>query len=436
MKKSSFFYRVFIYCVLSVGTSTLYTYDTIPSWNIFIYMEPSGDLYDAALKNINDLAKVGQEQTNVFVLLHAYGTDAWLYKIEKNSIKQLCVMPVKNSPTDAIIGAMTIVTYKFPAQHNCFILWDHGFGILVPRYNEETEEWEAVVDDLPCDGVCPLKRTCLRHDNYERHKGMLINSTAQTCFGNQDMIELFDRLCTDVLNKKIDICGLDMCKGAMVEHAYQLRNYVDYLIGSQECELTDGWPYDLVMTALNNQPNMYPRELAKTIVNAYDQYYERNAPVGIYTQSAIDVRLIAQLKNCIDTVAVLLGECFEDDVLRELVHRTRSRCRKFCDAPMYMDLYCFFSYLMQELQEYNDMQKIQQLVNVLQEGCGLISRMIIANATGSQIHGQANGISIYYPFYTIDSSYLTAPFAQESSWFPFIEKSVADLQASGKIAIA
>ena len=50
----------------------------------------------------------------------------------------------------------------------------------------------------------------------------------------------------------LNLIGFDACLMAMVENAYPLRNLADYMVGSEETEPGDGWPYDLVLADLKN----------------------------------------------------------------------------------------------------------------------------------------------------------------------------------------
>ena len=85
---------------------------------------------------------------------------------------------------------------------------------------------------------------------------------------------------------KIAILGFDACLMNMLEIAHHLQNQVEFLVGSQEVEPGDGWPYDRVLEAVNG--NYSPRRLAGMIVDAYIADYRRRGQQNV-TQSAIDL---------------------------------------------------------------------------------------------------------------------------------------------------
>lgn len=390
-------------------------------WNIYLYMEPGDDLHQAALKNLNDLAKNKPDGVNIFALLHYHGNTAMLYSLEKNILRQMEEVIVDRFASETFVPVVKKLEAEHPAAHHCVVLWNHGYGILLPEYDENSERWSVALDDTELQ-PCPI-RLC-RRNSKKRHRGMITNFNTMTCMDNDEMILLFERLAHDVFHKKIDICGLDMCKGAMVEHGYQLKDYVDFLIGSQECELADGWPYDLIMLYLKKDPSIKPRELATKVIEAYNAYYQSHAPVGVYTQSALDLQYIEALKHNLDTVVDLLLEFNKQDDHKELVKHIRKQCRAFCDAPMYVDCYALFEYLILELDSITNNELAKALKTACKDACDIISKMVIANAVGPAIAGDVNGVSIYYPIKNIDRSYLSVPFAQESKWLSFLQSMI------------
>lgn len=387
-------------------------------WNIYLYMEPGSSLHQAAFKNLNDIAKHKPDNVNIYALLHYEGSTAMLYGIEKNIFLQLKKVPFGEYGSDIFINVVKELEEKNPAEHHCIILWNHGYGILVPHYNSQTQEWELAEDD-PNAESCILRSARAQEHKY-CHKGMMTNMETLTCMDNEELIKLFDCLCNEVFHKKIDICGLDMCKGAMFEHGYQLRDYVDILIGSQECELKDGWPYDLILSELQKDPTMSPNNFAVAIIESYKKYYDQHAPQGIFTQSAFDLQYCEELKNHLDLIANHLIELLHEPMFREIFKTVRNQCRAFCDAAMYLDCYTFLEYIALALESFEKNSHMESLQKTCGDACSTIKKMVLANAVGSNIQADVHGISLYHPCRKIDQTYLNVPFAQESSWLNYL----------------
>ncbi|MGE0206683.1 MAG: clostripain-related cysteine peptidase [Candidatus Babeliales bacterium] len=387
------------------------------SWNIYLYMETGPSLHQAAFKNLNDMASHKPDGVTLYALLHYGDSDAVIYAVEKNVLRQLKRVPFGKHGSDIFIDMVSELEEKNPAEHHCVILWNHGYGILVPEYNEETQEWELAVDDEEI--TCQLRSQRAWH--HKNHRGMMTNMQTKSCMDNEELIKLFENLSKNVFHKKIDVCGLDMCKGAMFEHVYQLRDYIDFLIGSQECELIDGWPYALILEQLEKNSAMSGELLATTIIECYKKYYQEHAPQGIFTQSALDVHYSDVLKVQLDRVAEKLRKLLVKEEFRTMLHELRKKCRAFCDAPMYIDCFTFLEYIILALDTVEKNKQIEDIQIMCRQACDTIKEMVIANAVGDAIDSDVHGVSLYHPRKNIDPTYEHVPFAQESAWFAYIK---------------
>ena len=87
------------------------------------------------------------------------------------------------------------------------------------------------------------------------------------------------------LGKKIDIIGMDACFMAMTEVAYQIKDYADFFVSSEESEPSKGWPYDSILGQLTSNSSITPKQFSEDIVDHYIFSY----PFNNVTQSAIDL---------------------------------------------------------------------------------------------------------------------------------------------------
>ncbi|MCK5023768.1 MAG: hypothetical protein KAS04_06330, partial [Candidatus Aenigmarchaeota archaeon] len=422
--------RVLLLCLLCTSMQIF----SQSKWTLFVYMEASEELQHEALKNISDFTQAGvPEEVNVIVQVHTGGENSWLYKIEGKGIFLLDVVPLSPNARDNIIGSMRKVVDHYPAQHYGVVLWDHGFGILIPQYNSATNTWDVEPDGDNSFGACdlihveiPEKKRGNRLDQI-KYKGLLINGHAKSVMNNHDMVETFRVISEELLEgKKLDLCGMDCCLGAMIEHGYQLRHYVRYLVGSQDCELTDGWDYTTLMYHFIDG-HIDPYQIAQDIVIDYGNYYEPIAPVGRYTQSAIDLERVEELKENLDRIVTCFRQCMSENpqFFKQLVREAREACIRFCQMPAYTDISHFYDNLLKLLENHGLLHDgsypVQQLVQQLTEGKELVKQVVIANAVG-KVNAHAQGISLYFPLYHIDSSYPDCMFARESSWLGFLQK--------------
>lgn len=395
-------------------------------WTVLIYMNPTHEYSDMAIKNINDAlsARVGENVT-VLLQLHAYGTTALRYEVKPGLLIQEHTVSLTGGKQD-LIDFCSWGFAKAPAEHYMFILWGSGFGVLDPIWDDEDQLWEPEPDDMSMP-VAACELTVGVEKRYrsikQQFKGILLSKEPRSYLSNSEFVEAL-RGIHELLHKKIDILGLDMCLGGMLEHAYQAAPYADFLIGSQNCELKDGWDYQALGAIFAKAHTA--QEVATGIINAFETYYEPRAAQGNYTQVAIDLSYATQLKEGIDRVVQFGKECNKryGQPLKDALRRARKQSTRFCFMPMYTDIVTLCSKFQQELRVLPPSPTLQLLSDELEHLCFVVQQAVKANCTGYAMKGLANGISIYFPFVHIDSSY-DNQFSRDSRWLELLRYSLA-----------
>lgn len=396
-------------------------------WTMFVYMDSSDDLSDMAIKNITDMALGGASETaNIVIQLHAFGDTAIRYKIEKNTLVPLEYIAIKHDSKQDLIDALTWAFGTYKSLHNMLVLWNHGWGILDPQWNPEKKEWQVepdVAQNFPCN-YCPKKMGLLAEIdiyNHVLHKGFIFRAKPRIYLTNQDLVDTLKYVYEKILNgQKLDILGFDTCMGAMFEISYQIEPFINYHIGSQNCELKDGWDYQAVCSLLQ-QKSISAKELAHGIVESFEQYYKPRALDGVYTHAAVDLSYVSQIHAALNTIIEQIQICYNKyGELKDLVQAARHHSPRFCFVPMYTDLYRFVEQLLERLAVLQASESLELLKNSLILLQALIKKAVIHNVGGHKMAGIANGISIYFPDAHIDSSYYNTQFAQDSQWLDFL----------------
>jgi hypothetical protein len=102
---------------------------------------------------------------------------------------------------------------------------------------------------------------------------------------------------------KLDILACDNCVMNGLETAYEIRDHVNYILGSQGLMLTVGWPYRKVIEAIRRNKKLDPLTIAKGILkvcarNLLDfSLMDRSSE-----QSICDVTKLRQGNNIVDAV--------------------------------------------------------------------------------------------------------------------------------------
>jgi hypothetical protein len=414
MKK--FIYKLFAIFLFITITTT----NCVSDWTFLVYMESSDQMQYWALKNINDMMLAQpNKNVNVLVQLHLGQNIAWRYKVTPGNLKFEGCISIGSNVVDDVVNSMKWAVGLCSAKSYCLDLWDHGFGILDPAYvagpNNTGFNWDVELDGVNCeDDVCTLR-------------GLLFNDASKTYMNNTQMIEALNKIKSKVLHgKKINILGTDCCKMAMVEVGYQIRDYVSYLVGSQNCEIMDGWDYKELLNSFK-KGNQTTFQTVKAIVSTYGAYCSKHAKQGLYTQSALNLSAIDKLIHNMNEIVVLCKKVFDVPVyvnkFRRLIKRARAASVKICDSPYYTCLSSFYSAFSKELKGslavFLPQEIVQDLQKYIERARDNIKDAVVANTTGRNM-SDAKGISIYFPNYHIDSSYLDTAFAKETLWLDFL----------------
>jgi hypothetical protein len=242
-----------------------------------VYIAGDNNLSQAALEDINEMEVVGSNSDVKVVVQAEFSTnptfggspyDATTVRglISRDTDTSTISSPLTSAGGNLDMGNPATLTAfiqyaqaNFPADHYALVLWSHGAG------------WKKTAT-----GGDPV-RGALADDSSGSF--MSLPSVAQAITNS---------------GVNIDVVDFDACLMAMYEVAYELRGTATYLVASEEVEPGDGNPYAEILTALQANPTMAADQLATTIVNSYDAFYEATTRDGV-TKSAFDLRTIVSL---------------------------------------------------------------------------------------------------------------------------------------------
>lgn len=395
------------------------------TWRVFIYMDATGNMADMAIKNISDILKSHKDESiEIRIQLHAYDNTAYRYHVCDNAlIYDSEIQLIKNSKSDFITAA----TWGFAdcdSDHTMLILWNHGHGILDPEWDPESKEWSYDVDKHDVN-LCSIKRTLLENKKCSlsehvaaRHRGFVFNYESHTYLNNEDLIESLTYIKEEITNGKLDILAFDTCMGAMLEVAYQVAPYADYLVGNQSCSLRDGFHYEGIFQKCG--ANTSPQYMAIKMIEAFDEYYRMNDQEGIYTHSAID---LLQINTFIKKLDEFLLQLLEIDDHEYLIREAALGSPAFCAFPMYPDLIAFLQMVEEQLNSRPSLAQ-ENVKNMLSELYAAMDSCVVARCGGNRTKGKAFGLGIYLPtfspYFHIDNSYYKTIFARETQWIKIL----------------
>jgi hypothetical protein len=266
-------------------------------WTFMVYIDGDNNLEAAAIDDFLEMAQVGSnDEMEIIVQMDRRSgyntgyndwTDTRRFRIVKGSVPsdapELNLGEANMGDPAVLQDFVEWGVNNYPAEHYALVIWNHGDGwrlmkqtlsdtsvLRMSRGEEETAVARAIASDDTDNDILYMREV-------------------------QDALTgARDRNNTMV---KLDIIGFDACLMGMVEVGYAIRNNTLFAVGSEETEPFNGWPYDEIMSDLQNNTDYTPKDLAGMIVTKYNGSYSGQSGV---TQSAIEISHLSNLVSSIN----------------------------------------------------------------------------------------------------------------------------------------
>ncbi|MBL4587984.1 hypothetical protein JKY79_01425 [Candidatus Babeliales bacterium] len=302
------------------------------------------------------------------------------------------------------------------------VLSNHGIGVIDPEWGHPVKMIQNPLSMMHNQRIQINDLVDTFHfDTFDNdNRGILFDEVRRVYMNNQELVKSFEGIKKLLGGKKLDLIGMDACYMQMVEVADLLSPFGEYFVASQDVELARGWEYTGIMKSLCKKPESTGKELAQYIVNSYDALYR--GKTNLFTQSALHLGSVNLVKNRTHELADALLKLYKKNryETKDLVRQARNRCQQF-SMQTYIDLQSFCQELQKLIQPTK--QEFKPLNSAINNAISAINQCVMAN-TSSTYFGRAHGMSIYFPLYRIDKSYLETPFARHSSWLELLCKSL------------
>ena len=355
-------------------------------WAFLVYIAGDNNLSDAGLEDIQELCDEGaSDRLYIGVEIDTYGEHTgsiryeitepdWTGVAHRTVIERL---PEKDSGDPKTLQSfLKWGMGQFPAENYVVVVWNHGAGF----------------------------RSVRRDIGYDDFGSSL------------DMPEIQDALTRAGIgrNNKIAILGFDACLMNMVEIANHFHDHVEILVGSQQTEPGDGWPYDRVVRAIKESADR--TELAKRIVREYINDYKERGVFNV-TQSAVEVGKTDAVIKALSALGNLLAGNIES--YREEIRKIRLFAQTF-EMADYVDLVQLSKLISERIHN-------ESIMNAAGTVAETASACILASGKLGTVVKNANGISVWFPaygnlYYNYRAKYLALRCnEQDSGWVKFLD---------------
>ena len=349
-------------------------------WTVMVYVNGKNNLMPYALKDMNEMEMIGStDKVNVVAengLISGYGAMPWTgtarFLIKKdNDIKKVSSPILQNLGKSDMGDYKNVVAFvkwaqaAYPAKHYMLVVWNHGAGWIKSRM-EVTKG--ISYDDETGNHINPPQM------------GLMMKGIG-----------------------KIDVYGSDACLMQMPEVNYEIKDYVDYIVGSEETEPGDGYTYDLLLGPLVKKPTMSAADLGKLTVNAYADHYGTQD----HTQSLVNAAAMNGLVPMVNNFVKAAMAANEKPLIKTAMNGAQSYA--YAENK---DLWHFLSLYAASSKNAD----VKATAKALQDY--LTGKLVMHNRVNSS-YSDSHGLAIYMPNYA-NSSYNALAWAKDAQWDEFI----------------
>jgi hypothetical protein len=358
----------------------------IKEWTIMVYVNGKNNLEKYALLDMNEMEMVGSsDKVNIVTEVgRMSGFDSsdgdWVgtrrYLVQKDNNPSVVTSPVVQDLGKTDMGDYNqIIAFgkwakaNYPAKKYMLIIWNHGAGWVKSRANLNK-------------GI-----------SYDDETGHHLN-TPQMALTLQGI-------------GGVNVYGSDACLMQMPEVDYEIKPYVEYIVGSEETEPGDGYTYNTFLGPIVANPTMNSEELGKQTVNAYADHYAnlgQGATQSLVKASALDGFI--GLVNDFVATAMASGE-------KALVKSALSKTQNYA-YPDNKDMWHFLSLYGASSASQDVKAKAASLQNYL------TGTLVVHNRTSGKYAGKSMGLAVYLPGSSMSSAYSELAWAKAAQWDEFI----------------
>jgi len=396
--KQAIIFVLIIFTISLTGCFLFPPKDTTAEWTVMVYLDADNNLEIAGVDDINEMEMAGSTtEVNIVVQVdripysvltannQGFADDAsngnWTNTrryyitqdfdpVQINSQLKSDLGELNMGDPQTLIDFTNWATINYPAKKYLLVIWNHGGGFRSLSTSKDIA-WD---DTSGGDRITmPELEEALSAINAQ-------------------------------IGEKIDIIGMDACFMAMTEVAYQIKDYADILVSSEESTPFNGWPYDTILGELVGNPLISSTQLAADIVDRYIFSYA----YGNVTQSAIDLSYIETLTSQLSNLALAI---MSDSLTPKNGYINTAYYSQYYKDPDFIDLYDFCN----QLLVYSNSFEVKNIASNIQQA--LNYAVIKSGYSGESVSG-SKGLSIYFPWYYAYSSnkYQSTNFAQDTFW--------------------
>lgn len=239
-------------------------------WTVMVFLNGHNNLDPYGTEDLNEMENVGSsDKVNVVVQWASTRANTKRLLVQKDMDEYNVTSPVVQDMGGRVdmgdykelVKFVNWAVQNYPAKKYFVDVWNHGSG------------WHRMQLQAKARGV-EISPTDISWDDYT-------NNFITT----EQLGTAMSEIATN-LGRKVDIYGSDACLMSMFEVGGEIAASADVMVGSQDLEPGDGWPYDDFLNALAANPSADALVVGKMLAETYVASY----PYTDVTLSAVDLR--------------------------------------------------------------------------------------------------------------------------------------------------
>jgi len=370
--------------IKNLGHSNLQQDTPTTKWTYMVYCDADNNLDSYGIADLNEMEEgfdnADASYVKVICFIDREYSGATTYQVVHDTSSSIASTALTTGfPSEPNMGSKTTlknfilyVFNNFPAEHYVLDLWDHGASVYGICYDDTSSNDKLSFDEVD-------------------------EAIAEACIA---------------AGETIDILACDACLMQCLEWDYEVREYVNYIVASEETIPGMGFPYDDIIDSLCDNYNSFattPVNFANDMVQDYHDSYSSSYDT---TLSCVDVTS-PSIDNLIDafklftadlTSAILGGQ-------KTQIEAARAATQEF-----------YYEFIV-DLKDFA--QEVKSRIPSYVPHVDLLIDNITAAVTITRQHNNpgAQGIAIYFPATEddYDSGYETViDLGEETDWDLFL----------------
>ena len=368
------------------------------AWTVLVYLDGDNNLERDAVIDFNEMELVGStDQVKIVVLFDRIGAAApWDDDSNGDWETTKRFLVARDNDPDTIrsqelsdLGELnmgdpqTLVDFAvwgmqtYPAERYALILWDHGASWAGIAFDDTNGE----------DGI------------------------------NMPELDAALRTIQQQTGRRIDLIGFDACLMAQIDVALVTAPYADVFVASAELEPNTGWPWDLLLRRLADNPQQDAAQFSTAIVESYREFYQSRGDPTV-TLSAFDLTRANDLRQKLNA--------FSDAMMTGMADSYTA----IAEARSFVDVYsqpapdefsaADLGHFARLVVDRGARPAVAEPARALYEA---IDQARIAEWNGG-FHANSTGLSVFFPQYAqlYPPIYGQAsPLPQQTSWGDFLK---------------